>query len=135
MKALKIAVIVFLVYVGIVVAFETTIGWLQPQNESTLVLTTTDSEGATKDRVLARIESNGQLYVAANHWPRAWYDQVLAHPIVRVTIDGEPRDYMAVPVRGAEHERVEAARPLGLGMRVLTGFPPRRFLRLEPAGA
>ena len=135
MKALKIAVILILVYVGIVAAFETSIGWLQPQNESTLVLTTTDADGATKDRVLARIERDGHLYVAANHWPRAWYTQVLAHPQVRVTINGEPRDYVAVPVEGAEHGSVDAARPLGLGMRVLTGFPPRRFLRLDPVNS
>ena len=133
MKALKIAAIVLLVYVGIVAAFETTIGVMQPQSESTLVLTTTDELGEPKDRVLSRLDVEGQVYVAANHWPRAWYNQVLETPNVRVTIDGVERDYIVVPVEGEEHDRVAAARPLSLPMRALMGFPPRRFVRLDPA--
>ena len=38
MKALKIAAIVVLVYVGIVVAFESLIGTLQPSSGATLVI-------------------------------------------------------------------------------------------------
>ena len=132
MKALKIVAIVVLVYVGIVVAFESMIGFFQPAAGSTLVITTFDAGGAPHDRVVSRLESDGQIYVAANHWPRAWYRRALANPEVRATIDGQARDYRAVPVTGAEHDRVESENRHGVVFRILTGFPPRYFVRLDP---
>ena len=132
MKAVKIIAIVVAVYVGIVVAFESLLGILQPAGGNTLVITTTDEDGGKHDRVLSRLESEGQLYVAANHWPRAWYNRALQNPDVEVVVDGERGSYRAVSVTGEEHARVDASRSLGLGFRVLTGFPPRYFLRLEP---
>ena len=132
MKILKIAVIVIVVYAGIVAAFESLIGVLQPSAGSTLVITTFDEAKAAHDRVVSRLESDGQLYVAANHWPRAWYRRALENPEVRVTIDGETKDYRAVQVTGPEHERVDGTNPLPAVFRLLTGFPPRYFLRLDP---
>jgi len=132
MKALKIAAIVALVYVGIVTAFESLLGYLQPTGGSALVITTFDRDGTPHDRVVSRIRTDGHLYVAANQWPRAWYRRALTNPNVQITMGGEKRDYRAVPVTGAEHERVDRARHLGMGVRILTGFPPRHFLRLEP---
>ena len=132
MKALKIAAIVIVVYVAIVAAFESLIGVLQPSAGSTLVITTFDETQAPHDRVVSRLESDGQLYVAANHWPRAWYQRAPVSPYGRVTTDGDTRDYRAVPVTGAEHERVDGEHPLPAVFRLLTGFPPRYFLRLEP---
>ena len=75
MKALKIATISIAVYVGIVVAFESAIGYFQPQAGEVLVITTFDADDTPHDRVLSRLESGGKLYVAANHWPRAWYER------------------------------------------------------------
>jgi hypothetical protein len=135
MRALKIVAIVVLVYVGIVAAFESLIGYLQPTSGSTLVITTFDPDGTPHDRVVSRLESDGRLYVAANHWPRAWYKRTLEKPEVRVTLDGEKGDYRAVPVTGAEHERVDGENSLGLVFRILTGFPPRYFVRLDPREA
>jgi hypothetical protein len=132
MKALKIVGIATLAYVGIIVAFESSLGYFQPRAGSTLVITTFDEEGTPHDRVVSRLESNGQLYVAANHWPRAWYHRALENPEVQVTVDGETRDYRAVPVTGGEHDRVDADNSLGVIFRILTGFPPRYFVRLEP---
>ena len=132
MKALKIAVIGIVVYVGIVVAFESLIGVLQPRSGATLVITTLDEDGTPHDRVVSRLESDGKLYVAANHWPRAWYHRALENPDVRVTQDGDTRDHRAVPVTGVEHERVDSQNSLGLVFRILTGFPPRTFVRLDP---
>ena len=106
MKALKIVAIVVLVYVGIVAAFESLIGFLQPASGETLVITTFDGSGTPHERVVSRLESDGRLYVAANHWPRAWYRRALANPEVQATIDGKKGDYRAVPVTGAEHDRV-----------------------------
>ncbi len=132
MKALKILLVLGLIYVGVVVLFESLLGYFQPGGDYTMIITTTDADGNRNDRVLAKVESDGTLYAAANHWPRAWYRQALANPAVSVNIDGESADYEAVPVEGAEHDRVNNARPLGVGFRILTGFPPRYFLRLEP---
>ena len=132
MKTLKIAAIVALVYVGIVVAFESTIGYLQPTAGSTLVITTFDGDGTPHDRVVSRLESDGQLYVAANHWPRAWYNRALENPEVQVALDGQNGDYRAVPATSAEHDRVDGENGLGVIFRALTGFPPRYFVRLDP---
>jgi len=132
MKALKIVATVVLIYVGIVVAFETLIGYFQPTAGSTLVITTFEGDGTPHDRVVSSLESDGQLYVAANHWPRAWYDRALENPEVHVTLDGEKSNYRAVPVTGEERERVDSKNSLGVVSRILTGFPPRHFVRLDP---
>ncbi len=131
-KAVKLIATLFLVYVGIVIAFESLLGYFQPAGETTLVITTKAEDGTPNDRVLSRLESNGQLYVAANHWPRAWYNRALENPNVQVTLDGEKGDYLAVPVTEEEHGRVNGENSLGVMFRILTGFPPRYFVRLDP---
>jgi hypothetical protein len=131
MKALKIAAIVVLVYVGIVMTFESLLGYFQPAAGSTLVITTFDGDGEAHDRVLAHLQSDDQLYVAANHWPRAWYTRALENPEVQITIDGDKGDYHAVPISGSEHDRVDDTNSLHPAFRVLTGFPPRYFVRLD----
>ena len=136
MKILKILGIVAIVYVGIVVLFESLIGYFQPAYATTLVITTTDADGNENDRVLAGIESDDKLYVAANHWPRAWYRAVKANPRVEVTRDGETGEYEAVEVTQAEHDKLNnEVQPLPFLIRFLTGFPPRYFVRLEPRPA
>ena len=135
MSTAKLPLIVLLAYVGVVVTFESSLGYLQPTSEGTIVITTTDREGESRDRVLASLESQGQLYVARNHWPRAWYDRALEQPQVEITVDGERRAYLAVPVSGPEHDRVDAENSLGLVFRILTGFPTRHILRLDPHDA
>ena len=131
MKALKIVASVVLVYLAIVVAFESLIGYFQPAGGTTLVITSFDGDGAAHDRVVSRLESNGKLYVAANHWPRAWYGRALENPEVQVTLNGKKSDYQAVPVTGTEHDRVGADNSLAVAFRIVTGFPPRYFLRLD----
>jgi hypothetical protein len=136
MRLVKILAIVALVYVGIVVAFESMIGWIQPMPGATaLVITTVDAGGASHDRVVSRLEVDGRLYVAANHWPRAWYTRALANPDVTATVDGVTRPYRAVPVDAVESALVADAHPLGPIFRVLTGFPTRVFVRLDPRDA
>ncbi len=132
MKAVKWIAIVFLVYVGIVAAFESLIGVLQPGGDSTLILTTTDADGSSHDRVLSRLEGDGKLYVSVNHWPRAWYHRALENPSVEVTLDGRKGAYMAVAVVAGEHDRLQAENAHPLFFRILTGFPPRYFVRLDP---
>ena len=104
MKAAKRIAIALVVYIGLVIAFESLLGFFQPAGQGTLVITTTAADGTQDGRVVARLESDDQLYVAAT----------------------------AVPVTGAEHDRVDADHALGVVFRILTGFPPRYFVRLDP---
>ena len=135
MRAVKIAGIVLVSYVLIVVAFEALIGFFQPETPDTLVLTTVGDDGGAVDRVLQGLLSGGQLYVAVNHWPRAWHRRALANPRVQVTRDGETRNYMAVPVTGEEYARVDGEHPRPFAFLLLTGFPPRHLVRLDAADA
>ncbi len=132
MKAAKRIAIFFLAYAGFVAAFESTMGYLQPQREGTLVFTTTAADGTSSDRVLAQLESDGQLYVSAHHWPRAWYNRALENPEVQVTVDGVKKSYLAVPVTGKEYDRVDRDNSIGIHFRILMGFAPRSLLRLDP---
>jgi hypothetical protein len=128
----KIAIGLVIAYASVVILFESLLGFYQPQSEATLTITTTNNAGEQKDRVLSRIVANERLYVAANHWPRAWYRQTLANPEVVVTLDGESNAYKAVAVEGNEHDQVDSSSPLPFTFRLLTGFPPRYFIRLDP---
>jgi hypothetical protein len=98
----------------------------------TIVLTTTDADGKSHERVLVPIEYDGRLFVAANHWPRAWYHRALENPDVSVTRNGETTDYRAVPVSKEERERLLDESGFPLVAYVFTGFAPRQFLRLDP---
>jgi hypothetical protein len=133
MRILKIVAIVLVVYVGIVVLFESSIGYWQPQPGGTLVITTFDEKGAPHDRVVSKLDHDGKLYVAVNHWPRAWYKRTLVNPDVQVAIDGsEKGNYKAVPISGPEYDEVNRKHALPFVFRVVTGFPPRLLLRLDP---
>ena len=127
----KIAIGLVIAYASVVILFESLLGYYQPQSDGTLTISTTNAAGEQADRVLSRITVNDRLYVAANHWPRAWYRQTLENPDVMVTIDGERAAYRAVAVNDKEHETVNSTSPLPLSFRILTGFPPRYFIRLD----
>ena len=129
---MKILAVIVLAYIAIVAAFESLIGFIQPAGGSTLVLTTFDANDTAHDRVLARLDTDGKVYVSANHWPRAWYRRALAHPDVQATIDGTKGNYRVVSVDGEEAARVEHEHPHGIAFRFVTGFPPRYFVRLDP---
>jgi len=98
----------------------------------TIVITTTDADGESHERVVSPIDDDGRLFVAANHWPRAWYHRALENPEVRVTRDGETTDYTAVPVSEAERERLLDESEFPAVLYLFTGFAPRQFLRLDP---
>ena len=121
-----------LAYVAMVVLFETLLGVLQPETGDTIVITTTDADGVSTDRVLGRDFAGGRHYASANHWPRAWYNNALENPRVQVTMDGTTADYIAVPVDDEEHERVAAEIGNGILFKIVVGFAPQRFLRLDP---
>jgi len=135
MRALRIALIALAAYVALVAGFESLLGWVQPGGGATMVITTFEPDGTAHDRVVARLESEGKLYVAANHWPRAWYRRALANPKVQVSLDGNKGDYTAVPITGEEYALVNGQHGLPLVFRFVTGFPPRLLMRLDPRAA
>ena len=126
-------------YLGIVVAVESLVGYMGRRHarrgvqagETWLQITAT-VEGEDRSVVVAGVESAGRTYVAANHWPRAWYRLVVENPDVRVIVQGRQAAFRAVPVGGDERSRIEREYRLPLIVRILTGFPPRAFLRLDP---
>ena len=131
MKILKIISIgLVVVYIGLVVLFESWLGYSQPTNTNSLVITTLDS-GEPEDRVLSAVNNDGKLYVSANHWPRAWYRQALSNPNVEALYKGEKNSYLAVSVEGEEHDRLMKEHAHPLTFRILTGFRPRYFIRLD----
>ena len=106
MKIFKITLISLLViYIGLVILFESWLGYSQPTNANSLVITTFDNMEA-KDRVLSAINNQGKLYVSANHWPRAWYRQALSNPNVEALYKGNKNSYLAVSIEGEEHDRL-----------------------------
>ncbi len=133
MRAAKLAATLFLVYVGIVVVSELHGAFYQPTNIGVplLVITTTAEDGTSNDRILAYMESQGQLFVAATHWPRAWYYRALENPNVQVTLAGEKANYLAVPVSEEELVRLHAYAEINIPFRIrfLSGFAPWDFLR------
>lgn len=132
MKAFKTASFALLAYVGIVILFESSLGYFQPRNENTLLLSMQDTFGQTHDRVLSPFELNDELYVAVNHWPRQWYKRLRANPSVTLVYQGESKQVLAVTVtETAELSQITEAYQLGFLFRLLTGFPPRAFVRLE----
>lgn len=112
----------------------TAIAAFQPEDigAPTIVITTTDADGTSHDRVVSPIDDNGMLFVAANHWPRAWYHRALKNPEVRVTRGGETRNYRAIPVSAEERERLLHESGFPAFAYLFTGFAPRQFLRLDP---
>ena len=131
MKILKIiSISLVVVYVGLVILFESWLGYSQPTNTNSLVITTFDDQEGKK-RVLSAVNNDSKLYVSANHWPRAWYRQALSNPNVEVAYKGEKNSYLAVPIEGKEHEKLMKEHAHPLTFRILTGFPPRYFLRLD----
>jgi hypothetical protein len=127
-------------YVALVVALEIFVGVMGSRqaarglapDDDYVALVTRDDANAAHSTVVAGVEIDGRLYVAANHWPRAWHRRALAHPEIELTRGGGTSPVRAVPVSGEELARVERAYALPLFLRVLTGFPPREFLRLDP---
>ena len=154
MKALKIAGVVGLVYLSFVLIFETVVlGIYQPSLEDPdgcaieegrktlrtdcgipmIKITTFDNKGESSDRMLARLRTDGKLYISAHHWTRGWYKAALKNPNVRAEISGQLQDYIAVPIEGEEFRKVSVENPIPTRMWVMMGMPPKRqILRLDP---
>lgn len=125
--------LLLIAYIGSVIWFEARLGYNQPENNSTIVIATFDSDGTRNERVVRLTVLNGKNYIAANHWPRAWYSQAMSNPQMEVKMDAEFEPYVAVPLNGEELAFVKEGYQVSFNFRFRTGFPPRRFLRIDPA--
>ena len=128
----KILLIVLVVYIGIVVLFESWLGYSQPQGDGMVTINTTSDEGATSGRVVSLLKSNDNLYIARNHWPKRWYDQALANPEISVESAGMTNNYLAVPVTGDEYNRVDSDNPLPTFFQVSDWFSTQIFYPIGP---
>ena len=122
------------VYVGSVVWFEAQLGINQPQGATSIVIATFNEDNERHERVVRLEKIQDKYYVAANHWPRAWYRRALANPKIEVKMPGQDSfvPFKAVNVVGDEDTFVREIYRVGFSFRFRTGFPPRYFLRLEP---
>ncbi|MEQ8952578.1 MAG: hypothetical protein RL120_00460, partial [Gammaproteobacteria bacterium] len=140
-KGRNILLAVLCTYVLIVVGFEIFVVYMGRSDanrgiaadEEWLTLTTRSSSGEAMDTVVGHVEIDGSLYVAANHWPRSWYNRALATPDIQVTLHGVQSDYRALQLDSAELDRVEQVYQFPFLFRFIAGFPPRRYLKLDPA--
>ncbi len=132
-KFAKIILGLLVGYLVLIGAFELMIGILQPEQGQVLTITTTDDDGVANDRVVSWLDDDGTVFVSANHWPRAWYNEAIKNPQVQVMIDGQRGDYVAVQIdNDTEWERLDTKFAHPFLFRFITGFPPRLFLRLVP---
>lgn len=124
----------FLAYVAWVVEFEYSLGTNQPMGGNSIVIATYNDDDQRHERVLSLRKVDGNDYVAANHWPRAWYQQALDNPNVEVKMAGsaEFEPYLAVPLAGEEDALLREEYALSFRARAQMGFPPRYFMRLDP---
>lgn len=131
-RATKMGIGLVVVYILLVVVFETLLGIAQPEAGGTMIITSFDEANEPIDRVVSRLERNGEVYVAVNHWPRAWARRIQTNTDVQITFEGETWNYTAVVLENAEHDRAAADFTVPLAFRFLTGFPPRYFFRFDP---
>ena len=122
-----------LIYIGWVIEFEMSLGINQPQGRTSIVIATLNEDNERHERVLSLREVDGNHYIAANHWPRAWYHQALDNPNVEVKMPGEDvfLPFLAVPLDGVEETLLSEEYRLSARSRAQMGFPPRYFLRLD----
>ena len=130
-KIKKKIIAVPVVYVVLVIAFETFLGIMQPSSGDTMVITSFEANGEAINRVVSRLEKGSNIFVAVNHWPRAWARRIELNPNVQITHNESTLNYNAVSLEVEEHSQASIDFPVPFAFRVLTGFPPRYFFRFE----
>ena len=131
MAIFEILVVVFVVYVTLLLLLEFVAWKLQPDMEDCVVLHFLKAD-KPDSRKLYGFDHKNKLYVSSNHWFRQWYNAVLENPTINVERDGGRESYTAISVEGDELAEISRAYKLGFIIRLMSGFAPRRFLRLDP---
>ncbi len=140
MRIVRIVAIALGVYVLLCLAFDSVIGYRQPQFDNTAVLRSFDANGEAHDTVLGLLDDDGQLWVQSGHWFRGWYRRVLANGEVQLIRDGEPPvSYRAMPLDTPEAVET-VTRLMGKGtsnaywvVRAMLLFAPIKPVRLDPS--
>lgn len=138
MRIIRLAAVVFGVYLILGLLADAAIGYFQPQGGNTAVLRTFDEGGHPQETVLGLLDDNGQLWVESGHWFRGWYRRALANPEVELIRGGQATPYRAVPVDTPEAVDL-VTRLMGKGKsarywvaRTVLLFAPIRPVRLDP---
>ena len=131
MRTNKKIIVLLIGYMGLVIVFESFLGLIQPRSGDTMVITSFEIDGKAINRVVSRLEQGSDIFVAVNHWPRAWARRIRLNPNVQITYNETTLNYSAVLLEGGEHDKAVSDFPVPLAFRVLTGFPPRYFFRFE----
>ncbi|MGI9328950.1 MAG: hypothetical protein ACR2PZ_27280 [Pseudomonadales bacterium] len=131
MLILEIALVVILGYVALLLLLEAVIWKTQPNMESGVTLFVNRGNDVVA-RKLYGFEYGDKLYVSSNHWFRRWYYALLEAPLIDVEHAGEIKPYIAIPIEGSERAEIAREYQMGFILRLLCGFAPRRFLRLDP---
>jgi len=127
----KIFLSILTAYVALVLLAEFAIWKLQPAMEGGVTVSIdTDSEGRL-ERHLASYEFDGKLYVSSNHWFRSWYYAAINNPIIELIHNDKTQLRRAVAVTGSEYQKVKEEYKMGFILRLICGFAPSKFLRLE----
>jgi hypothetical protein len=132
-RASKLLLIMLALYVLLVVLFESLLGFYQPQQSNTMVITTFEDDLQANDRVVERLEIEGEIFVAVNHWPRAWARRLRNNPDIQMSHKGVTGNFSAVVLSGTEHEQGKVDFSVPFLFKFITGFPPRFFVRLDPS--
>ena len=129
------------VYFSIWLLFGSAVGYLQPQDEGTAVLSTFDADGVAHQTVVRPVvDEQGQIWILSGQWFRSWYNRALSNPNVQLQHSEVSTAYVATPIDDSDQiERVLGRRgadvnPIGaLLYRSLFLFAPIKVLKLEPA--
>jgi hypothetical protein len=132
MNYLNIMLYTLVGYAALVLLAATLIWRIQPAMDGGVTITVTPDGDTPIQRNLYGFERDGTLFVSSNHWFRQWYNAALENPDVDVTLDGVTRPFTAEAVQGEEHERLSREYNMGFVLRLICGFAPSKFLRLEP---
>ena len=137
MKIAKILGWILAIYVLIGLTFDGLIGYFQPENQSTVVLRTYNSEGDLENTVLGLRVDGDQLWVESGHWFRGWYNRILDNPNVILKTSTGEHAYKAVPVEDPQAvELMENLMGKGDGYsywlgRAMLLFAPIKPVRLD----
>ena len=134
MNTINIVLWVIAGYAALVLLAELLVWRIQPDMDGGVTITVTPDGGDPIKRTLFGFEHEGTLFVSSNHWFRKWYHAALQYPEIEVTRAGVTRPFIAAAVQGEEHKRVSRAYNMGFFLRLICGFAPSRFLKLQPQG-
>lgn len=131
---LEILLIAIAGYVTLLLLLELVLWKAQPNMENVVTLFVVDGD-VSFARKLYGFKHHGKLYVSSNHWFRQWYHAIVRSPDLEVEHAGEVKAYKAVAITGHEREEVAREYKMGFVFKLMCGFAPRRFLRLDPRGS